>query len=48
MVTFRAVALQAPMSSTRPKWFGPTFTANYKPEEGMVDSGLMVDERSNN
>jgi len=23
----------APMSSKRPKWFGPTFTANYKPEE---------------
>ena len=25
----------APMSSKRPKWFGPTFTANYKPEAGM-------------
>ena len=24
----------APMSSKRPKWFGPTFTANYKPEVG--------------
>jgi len=23
----------APMSSKRPKWFGPTFTAAYKPEE---------------
>lgn len=29
----RGPPLEAPMSSKRPKWFGPTFTANYKPEE---------------
>eukprot|EP00438_Fugacium_kawagutii_P029355 Skav203290 [mRNA] locus=scaffold5484:10349:13665:+ [translate_table: standard] len=32
------------MSSTRPKWFGPTFTANYKPEEGMEWNNMKLRE----
>ena len=37
-----AQLLEAPMSSKRPKWFGPTFTANYKPEDPTGREGCRL------